>query len=259
MDAFVTAGGIPGPEDPLHAATRGQPKALLDVAGRPMVQWVLDALSGAARIDRVVVVGLGPEAGITCAKPTTYLPNQGHMLDNIQAGVNEILRGNPGARLVMAVTSDIPAVTSAMIDWVAETCLQTDHDLYYLVIERSLMETRFPGSNRTYVRLKDAEVCGGDLSVLQAGIVADRHLWERMIAARKNAFKQASFLGWDLLLLLLSGRLSMERAERMVSRRIGLHGRVILSPYAEVGMDIDKPHQLEILRRDLAARARPPA
>jgi CTP:molybdopterin cytidylyltransferase MocA len=219
MDAFVTAGGIPGPEDPLHAATRGQPKALLDVAGRPMVQWVLDALSGAARIDRVVVVGLGPEAGITCAKPTTYLPNQGHMLDNIQAGVNEILRGNPGARLVMAVTSDIPAVTSAMIDWVAETCLQTDHDLYYLVIERSLMETRFPGSNRTYVRLKDA----------------------------------------DLLLLLLSGRLSMERAERMVSRRIGLHGRVILSPYAEVGMDIDKPHQLEILRRDLAARARPPA
>ena len=259
MDAFVTAGGIPGPEDPLYPATRGKPKAMLDIAGRPMVQWVLDALSGAARIERVVVVGLGPEAGIHCEKPVAYLPDQGHMLDNIQAGVNEILRLNPAARLVMAVTCDIPAVTSAMIDWTAETCLQTDHDLYYLVVERSLMESRFPGSNRSYVRLKDAEVCGGDMNVIRAGLVADRGLWERMVASRKNALKQASFLGWDVLILLLLGRLSLERAERMVSRRIGLRGRVIRSPYAEVAMDIDKPHQLEILRKDLAARVRSPA
>jgi hypothetical protein len=224
-----------------------------------MVQWVLDALSGATQVDRVVVVGLTPEDGIHCEKAVSYLPNQGHMLDNIQAGVNEILRLNPSARQVLAVTSDIPAVTSAMIDWTVETCLQTDHDLYYLVVERSLMESRFPGSNRSYVRLKELEVCGGDMNVIRAGIVADRRLWERMIAARKSALKQASFLGWDVLALLLLGRLTLDRAERMVSNRIGLRGRVIVSPYAEVAMDIDKPHQLEILRRDLAARVQTPA
>ncbi len=255
MDAFITAGGIPGPDDPLYPATRGQPKAMLDVAGRPMIQWVLDALSGAARVDRVVVVGLGPEAGIHCEKPVSYLPNQGHMLDNIQAGIKEIVRLNPSARLVLAATSDIPAVTSAMIDWAVERCEQTDHDLYYLVVERSRMERRFPGSNRSYVRLKETEVCGGDMSVIRAGLAADRRLWERMVAARKNALKQASFLGWDVLALMLLGRLTLESAERMVSRRIGLRGRVIVTPYAEVAMDIDKPHQLEILRNDLAARA----
>jgi hypothetical protein len=97
------------------------------------------------------------------------------------------------------------------------------------------------------------------MNVIRAGLVADRRLWERMVAARKSALKQASFLGWDILALLLLGRLTLERAERMVSNRIGLRGRVIVSPYAEVAMDIDKPHQLEILRRDLAARVQTPA
>jgi GTP:adenosylcobinamide-phosphate guanylyltransferase len=259
MDAFVIAGGMPDPEDPLYPITGGQHKALLDVAGKPMIQWVLDALGGASAIDRVVVVGLAPEAAITCKKPITFLRNQEHMLDNIQSGVNEILRRNPSARLALAVTSDIPAVTSEMVDWAVETIRKTDHQLYYFVVERTLMESRFPGSNRSYVRLKDAQVCGGDMNIVGTDIVADRRLWERLIAARKSALKQASFLGWEVLLLLLLGRLTLERAESMVSRRVGIWGRVTVSPYAEIAMDVDKPHQLEILRKDLAARGRPGA
>src|SRR4030065_97329 len=106
MDAFVTAGGIPETEDPLYASTQGQPKALLDVAGKPMIQGGLDALSGAARIERVVVVGLNAETGVQCSKPTTYIPNQVNLLDNIQAGVNEILRLNPQAAPVRADSSE---------------------------------------------------------------------------------------------------------------------------------------------------------
>jgi hypothetical protein len=178
------------------------------------------------------------------------------MLDNIQAGVNEILRLNPSARLALAVTSDVPAVTPKMVDWAVRAAEASDHELYYLVVERSLMERRFPGANRSFVRLKDREVCGGDMNVVGTGVVADRGLWEKMIAARKSALKQASFLGWDLVFQMLLGRLTLESAEGMVSRRIGLHGRVIVSPYAEVAMDVDKLHQLEILREDLAARGR---
>jgi hypothetical protein len=33
-----------------------------------------------------------------------------------------------------------------------------------------------------------------------------------------------------------------------------LKGKVLVCPYAEVGMDVDKPHQLEIMRLDLAKR-----
>ena len=56
MDAVVTAGGIPQPNEPLYTYSRGEAKALIDVAGKPMVQWVLDALGEAHTIERVVLI-----------------------------------------------------------------------------------------------------------------------------------------------------------------------------------------------------------
>ena len=50
--------------------------------------------------------------------------------------------------------------------------------------------------------------------------------------------------------------LTLEKAETIVSKRLSIKGRVIVCPYAEVGMDVDKPHQLAIMRADLAKRAK---
>jgi NDP-sugar pyrophosphorylase family protein len=66
MDAILTAGGIPLPEDPLYTYTNGDSKALVDVAGKPMIQWVLDALSDAKLVDNVIIIGLSPKSGVTC-------------------------------------------------------------------------------------------------------------------------------------------------------------------------------------------------
>ena len=62
MDAIVTAGGIPNPDDPLYSFLKGDAKALVDVAGKPMIQWVLDALGGAKRVDNVILVGLSAKS-----------------------------------------------------------------------------------------------------------------------------------------------------------------------------------------------------
>lgn len=63
MNAIVTAGGIPQPGDKLYAYSNGDSKALIDVAGKPMVQWALDALGEAKTVDQVIVIGLRPKAG----------------------------------------------------------------------------------------------------------------------------------------------------------------------------------------------------
>jgi hypothetical protein len=55
--------------------------------------------------------------------------------------------------------------------------------------------------------------------------------------------------------LLLMRLISLDSAVKTVSRRLKISGRAIICPYAEVGMDVDKPHQLEIIRQDLAKRA----
>lgn len=253
MDAIVTAGGVPQPGEPLYEYTQGISKALLDVAGKPMIQWVLDALCDAKLVDRVVVMGLPPDSGLTCPKVESYIPSLGDMVANIRAGVVEVLRLNPQAQHVLVVSSDIPAITGEMADWIVSTASQTDEDAYYNVISRQVMEARFPTSKRSYIRLKDVEVCGADMNVLATRLVTTNdEIWIKLVAARKNALKQAALLGFDTLLLLLFHAVSLEGAVKRATKRLHITGRAILSPYAEVGMDVDKPHQLEILRADLA-------
>jgi GTP:adenosylcobinamide-phosphate guanylyltransferase len=253
MDAIVTAGGIPGPDDPLHKYTQGVEKALLPIAGKPMVQWVLDALCLSESIERVIVIGLNDDTNIRCSKLVAFLPSHGELLDNIRAGTKKLLEFNPHVNHVMVVSSDIPAITAPMVDWVAQAVKETDHDVYYNVVSREAMEARFPTSNRSYLKLKDVEVCGGDLNAFRANSVFNNlEIWDRIIASRKNVLKQASLIGYDTLILVMLHALTLEKAAKLASKRLGLRGRAIQCPFAEIAMDVDKPHQLEIMQSHLS-------
>jgi len=253
MDAAIIAGGVTQPGEPLYEAMPGGYKALLDVAGKPMIQWVLDALAAAKTIERVVIVGLQPDCGVTCPKPLTFVPDQKSYLDNIRAGILKALELNLSAKYVLATGADVPAITGELVDWVVNTAMETQDDLYYNVIKREAMEKRYPGSRRSYLRLKDVEVCGGDVYVLSSAVVAGREdFWRRLVDARKSVLKQASLIGFDTFLLAMFHLIDLEGAVRMVSKRLGLKGRAVICPYPELGMDVDKPFQLEIVREDLS-------
>jgi len=258
MDAIVVAGGTPQPGEYLYEDTGGNPKAMLDIAGKPMIQWVLDALSGAKTIEQVVVIGLPAECcDIRCSKPLSFFPNQADMIENIRTGAVKVLEINPQAHHFLIVSSDIPAITAEMVDWEVRTTMETDHDAYYHIITREVMEARFPGSRRSYVHLKGMDVCGGDMNVVRTETVtANEALWKKIVDARKNALKQASLLGYDTLFLLLLRLLTLDKAVALASKRLHIKARAIVCPYAEVGMDVDKPHQLAIMRADLAKRAK---
>jgi GTP:adenosylcobinamide-phosphate guanylyltransferase len=259
MDAIVTAGGIPLPQEPLYTETKGHNKAMLEIAGKPMIQWVLDALSDASTIDNIIVVGLTEKAGLTSKKPLYYVPNQGKMLDNFRAGVRKSLELGGKSKHVLFVSADIPAITAEMVDWVVNTAMQTDEDIYYNVIERETMEKRFPGSKRTWTKLKDVEVCGGDMNVARIKVVLDdseNSLWEKISNARKSPLKQAALIGLGTAIRLLFRQLTLHEAEERIMKKLNVTGRAIICPYAEVGMDVDKPHQLEIMRQDLQKRVK---
>jgi GTP:adenosylcobinamide-phosphate guanylyltransferase len=257
MDAIVTAGGIPQPEDPLYIYSHGDSKALIDVAGKPMIQWVLDALSDAKHVDNVIIIGLSPKSNLACKKPMHFLSNQGRMLSNIVAGVNKSLELNKKNKYVLIVSSDIPTLKSEMVDWLIDECSQTQDDLYYGVCQKEVMEARFPESKRTWTHLKDMDVCGADINISHVRNATEHlEMWETLIGNRKSPIKQASIIGFGTLFQLLMRRLTLEDAVQRVSERIGIKGHAIVWPYAEACMDVDKPHQLEMLREDLAKQER---
>lgn len=253
MDAVVTAGSRPLPNEPLYEFTRGGYKAMLEIAGKPMIQWVLDALSACPIVSRVVVIGLPPYTNLYCDRPLAVQEDNGGLLPNVRAGVRAVLEQNPAARHVLTLTSDIPAVTPQAIEWVAEHAVETEDEFLYPVITREVMEKRFPGSRRTYLHLKDCEVCGADVMAIRTSLAAeDNPRWQQMIDTRKNPLKQASLLGFDTLFMILARQLPLSEAGAILGKRLGLTARAIPCPYGEAGMDVDKPNQYHLVEADLA-------
>ena len=255
MDAIVTAGGIPQPGDPLYEFSNGSSKALIDVAGKPMVQWVLDALNNSTKVDNIILIGVSAKSGLTSTKPVHYVSNQGRMLANIVAGVNKALEINKKTEYVLIVSSDIPGVKGEMVDWLVDTAMQTKDDLYYGICPQDVMEARYPESKRTYTKLKDMQVCGADMNVIHVSMATTRlDVWEQLIGSRKSPLRSAAVIGLDILFKLATRQIAMQELVEKASARIGIKGRAIIWSQAEPCMDVDKPHQLEIMREDLASQ-----
>ncbi len=255
--AVVLAGYSPDEKDLLAEYTRGGPKALLPIAGRPMLAYAVDALQGSRYIKNVVVVGL-PSRVEGLNGTVEYVPGAGGALANAEAGLQYALDHWSGLDAVLIATADVPTCTPAIIDAFIEECFRTDHDLCYAVIERSVMEKRFPGSRRSYVHLREGDFCGGDFFFIRPNVtVTTRETLRKLTGARKNALRQARMVGFWTLFKLLIGRLTLADAERAVGRLIKMRGRVIVVPYAEMGMDVDKPFQYELVRAEIEARAAP--
>ena len=248
MNAVVLAGGQVQPKEPLYPVTRGGLKAMVNIAGKPMVQWVIDALCRSESVKQIVVVGLPPETALDSNKPCLLLHDQGDMLGNIQAGARELAHLAPAETHSLLVSADLPALRPGMVDWLARETQAREADVYYTVIQREKMEEVFPGSRRTYLRLKDMEVCGGDCHCFRIGFAVEENLvWRKLLAARKNPLRQASILGYDTLFFLLLRQMSLNEAAQTAGHKLGITGRAVLSPFPEMGMDVDKPFQLEML------------
>jgi len=255
MYAIITAGGVLKEGDALYDVTGEGQKVLLEIAGKPILQWVLDAVSQSQTIEQIVIVGLSEVNSVKCRQPITNLEAHGSLLENIESGINKVQEIDPHAQKMILISGDLPGISGEMIDWMADFAAKSDNEFLYPLIERSLMEYVFPGAKRTYVRLREGEFCGGDLMGISASMVKTKDLQGRkLVESRKNPLKQAWILGLDMCLRLAVGRLSLARDVPIICRRLGITGKAVISPFAEIAMDIDKPQHISVMEKYLALK-----
>lgn len=256
MDCIIAAGGKIAPADPLFAYSHGLPKALIDVVGRTMLERVADACAGSRYVDGLIITGVDESllASLDLPPILSAFPDQGSMVGNLRRALEwRIQHARPGSEILVS-TADIPLLTAEVVDAFIERCQPFDHLVYYNLVTRETMERQFPASNRTFVRLRDAEVAGGDILLVQSRVVdSDEALWEALANARKHAWKAARLVGVGTLLRLLTRRLSIQQVEEAATRMFGAPVRVLLSAQATLAMDADKPEQIDLLRRHLSA------
>lgn len=253
MKAVVLAGGLLSPEDPLYHQTIDGSRCMIEVVNKPMLQWVIDALDQSQAIQEIFVIGLQPQADLTASKPLHFLEDQGNLFDNIQYGVLQATNDHPSQSRVVLASGDVPAIKPHMVDWLAEQSKQDlSMMLFYNVITKEVMESRYPNANRSFVKFMDIAVCGGDINIVDKSLFdTERPIWKKLADARKKPLKQVSYLGFGNLLLVALRLVTLEVAVKRVCKKLGIRGKALICPYAEMAMDADKPHQLEILRSDL--------
>jgi hypothetical protein len=100
------------------------------------------------------------------------------------------------------------------------------------------------------------EICGGDLNMARTAIVSENsEFWNKLLEARKNPAAQGMLIGADIVFKLVFRRLTIDDVIQRVAQKLGIKGRAIVCPFPEIAMDVDKPHQLEIMRAHLSRRS----
>lgn len=245
LDAIVLAGA--DNHGSLAACTDTPYEAMIDIQGKPMVEYVVDALRQSAHVGRVAVVG--PEhvlAPVLEGKVYRVVQSGSSIVENLLIGISIL---QPAGR-VLVVTADIPLITTAALDDFVERCQGFDADICYPICRKEANEAKYPGMRRTYATLREGTFTGGNIFVLNPAMVVKwRREIERAVAVRKSLVGMAKLLGFRLMVKFLLGRLSIREAEERVARVLGCPVKAVETTYAEIGVDVDKPSDLELVTR----------
>lgn len=224
-------------------------EALINIAGRPMLRWVLEALRASTFIEDIVVVGPDEVSEIAADyRASTVAPS-----DDLVANVGLGIAGLSGKNMVACATSDIPLITASVLDSFFSQCENKPAQLFYPIISKDLLETTYPGIRRTYSSLRDGTYTGGNVVILDPRILESfRETAYKLIKYRKNPIMMCSVVGWGMVFKLLTGRLTISELESRASRLFGLTAKAVVLEYPEIGVDVDKPSDYllvnEILR-----------
>lgn len=237
---------------PLKDVSPAINEALIDIGGKPMVQYVINGLRQSKEVNRILVVA--PPGEIephVVGDNLEFVPSAGAIIDNIVAAARLL----PMDEQILIATSDIPLITGEIIDGLITLCRQSSADLYYPIVEKSVGEQRFPVVKRTYVNLREGIFTGGNLFLLNPAVVENTAPRARkFLEFRKNPLKLVTLLGLTFLFRYLVLRnLTLKELERKVSQMWDLEGAVVICPYPEVGIDVDKPSDLTLVRAVLLA------
>jgi GTP:adenosylcobinamide-phosphate guanylyltransferase len=238
IDAVVLAGGS------ARGLAKVPAKGLVPINGRPMVEYVVDALNRCEDIGRICVVlpvgcslnGLGGKADVMVAN--------GNLPQVIKAGIDYLGTKNQ----VIILSADIPLILPEAIQDFLVRCSKRKAMFYYPIVMFGESEKRFPNVKRTYARVKEGRFTGGNVVLVEPDFInRNMKLIERIYELRKKPIKIAQLLGFSFLARFLLGMLSIEQIEDRVGQMTNSVCAGVITPFVEIGLDVDKESDLELV------------
>lgn len=250
--ALLLAGSRPK-GDPLAQSMMLGHKALIPVAGEPMVLRPLRALLDSAEVGDVIVLTQDPEdlRAVLPDDPRIALRTSGR---TIAGTIAELIADRAAAFPVLVTTADHALLDPQMI---AEfTAKAQGADLAIGVVEREALLARLPRTKRTWLPFRGGAYTGANLFAFGSEKVLPAiERWRSVEQDRKKGWRVLAAIGPALLLGAVLRVRTVDQSVASVGRKLGMTIRAVALSNPLAGLDVDKPADHFLVEEILAGRA----
>lgn len=251
IPSIILAGGETTPE--LKSLIGVKNRANYVFNHKTLLSHVVDSLRNSRAVSDIVVLGDVPDS-----EYYSRLADTGGFVSNVLSGLSRF----PNAKYLLIATADLPFLTGEIVAEFIRQSLEKVNDsgaeLVYPVVAANLCYNRFPGIQRTAVRLREGEFTGGNLVLVRPAFLMSRSSQlEEVYAARKKPAQLAAILGFQTSFRLMMSKLpfprmlSISMLEDRASILMGAPVRAVISSDPELATDVDRPSDFKALTRSL--------
>jgi GTP:adenosylcobinamide-phosphate guanylyltransferase len=250
--AFLLAGSRPA-GDPLARSMMLGHKALIPIAGEPMMLRPLRALLASPEVGNVIVLTQDPSdlAPVLPDDPRiTVQASRGTIAQTIADQLSHDEAHFP----ILVATADHALLDPEMV---AEfTRKAAGADLAVAVVESTSMLKRFPEATRTWIGFKGGRYSGANLfSFASAKTLPAVGRWAAVEQQRKKGWRLLWVLGPALLLGAVLKLRTVHQTAQAIGRQLGIDIRVVEMSNPLAAIDVDKPADYILVQAILAGTA----
>jgi CTP:molybdopterin cytidylyltransferase MocA len=246
-----------GRDDPVAVAAGVAAKCLTPIAGSPMVARVVHALEQSRRVNTILLCG-------PAAQTLQRSPELRRMVSG--GGVRwigpEATPSTSAAVALAALPEDVPVLLTAgdhallsadMVRHFLDQASASGCDVAVALAAHALVQATYPRTRRTVLKFSNGHFCGCNLfAFLSPRGRRMAQLWKQVEQRRKQPIRVIGLLGWSAMTLYALGRLSLEGAQRRLSRKTDIRIGAVTMPFAEAAIDVDSVEDLALVRTIVA-------
>lgn len=241
------------PENPVAKAAGAPCKALAKVAGKPMLQKVLEAVSGSQFIRGCFLCG-PPKSMLE--DPAVSSLRKKHCIGWIEPQPSPSLsvlagfQAIPANQKVLLTTADSAMLSPAILDEYCSQALINHSDIAVALVPYDKVKALTPEVQRTALKFKDGPFCSCNLFAFLTPkgreIVT---FWRQLEKERKHPWRLIRSLGLTAVLLYFCGQLSSADVAERVYHKLGLRVQFIILSYPEAAIDVDTVEDWKLVQQ----------
>jgi GTP:adenosylcobinamide-phosphate guanylyltransferase len=235
--AIVLAGSRPG-RDALAEQFGIALKALIPVAGKPMIQRPVEALLGSEQVGQVIVLtqATGKIAAALPSDPRISVrSSQPTIAETILALCDDASVEWP----LLVTTADHALLDTATVDEFGGKAKGADVAIG--VVEREALMRRLPETRRTWLWFKGGAYTGANLFALRSPQIAPAiELWRSAEQDRKKGWRLFALFGPSILMGAILRVLTIDDVLGRAGTKLGLAIKAVCLGNPLAGVDVDK-------------------